>query len=204
MHAVEKFDWRKGFSFPPTPLGGFVRRSPVASPIRAVPFAFRFTPATHWLACKARARLELKYGRPATLTELAIEVEMPEDKVTEALRFAAEPLSLSEPLREDGDAELGDVVEDRQADSPFEVAATASLPDEIARRRPRSMSGSVRSSSSGSAWIGVSLALSKRLASISTSPRANPPDRSAGNVKVASPKFCTVPGTSWPSQTSAE
>ncbi|NDH87591.1 MAG: sigma-70 family RNA polymerase sigma factor [Actinobacteria bacterium] len=82
---------------------------------------------------KARARLELKYGRPATLSELAAEVEMPEEKVTEALRFAAEPLSLSEPLREDGDAELGDVVEDRGADSPFEVAATALLPEEIAR-----------------------------------------------------------------------
>ena len=82
---------------------------------------------------KARARLELKYGRAATLSELAIEVEMPEDKVTEALRFAAEPLSLSEPLREDGDAELGDVVEDRSADSPFEVAATSLLPKEIAR-----------------------------------------------------------------------
>ena len=67
---------------------------------------------------KARTRLELKYGRPATLAELAQEVEMPEDKVTEALRFAAEPLSLSEPLREDGDAELGDVVEDRSAESP--------------------------------------------------------------------------------------
>jgi len=49
----------------------------------------------------------------------------------EALRFAAEPLSLSEPLREDGDAELGDIVEDRSAESPFEVAATALLPDEI-------------------------------------------------------------------------
>jgi hypothetical protein len=46
---------------------------------------------------KARARLELKYGRPATLSELSAEVEMPEDKVTEALRFAAEPLSLSSP-----------------------------------------------------------------------------------------------------------
>ena len=56
---------------------------------------------------------------------------MPEDKVTEALRFAAEPLSLSEPLREDGDAELGDIVEDRSAESPFEVAATALLPAEI-------------------------------------------------------------------------
>ena len=82
---------------------------------------------------KARSRLELKYGRPATLAELAKEVEMPEDKVTEALRFAAEPLSLSEPLREDGDAELGDVVEDRSAESPFEVAATALLPEEIQR-----------------------------------------------------------------------
>jgi RNA polymerase sigma factor (sigma-70 family) len=40
-------------------------------------------------------------------------------------------LSLSEPLREDGDAELGDIVEDRSAESPFEVAATALLPDEI-------------------------------------------------------------------------
>ena len=56
---------------------------------------------------------------PATLTELAADVEMPEDKVIEALRFASEPMSLSEPLREDGDAELGDVVEDRGAASPF-------------------------------------------------------------------------------------
>ena len=73
---------------------------------------------------KARTRLELKYGRPATMTELAADVEMPEDKITEALRFANEPLAFR-PLREDGDAELGDVVEDRGAASPFEVAATS-------------------------------------------------------------------------------
>ena len=47
---------------------------------------------------KAQARLELKLGRPATLAELGAEVEMPEDKLIEALRFRAEPLSLSEPL----------------------------------------------------------------------------------------------------------
>jgi len=82
---------------------------------------------------KAQARLELKYGRPATLAELGAEVELPEDKLIEALRFRAEPLSLSEPLREDGDAELGDVVEDRSAESPFEMAATALLPVEINR-----------------------------------------------------------------------
>jgi DNA-directed RNA polymerase sigma subunit (sigma70/sigma32) len=82
---------------------------------------------------KARSRLELTLGRPPTQAELSIEMEMPEDKVSEALRFALEPLSLSEPLRQDGDAELGDVVEDRSADSPFEVAAISILPNEIAR-----------------------------------------------------------------------
>jgi len=82
---------------------------------------------------KARSRLELKLGRPATLSELAAEVEMPEDKVTEALRFAAEPLSLSEPLREDGDAELGDFVEDRNATAPFDAAAVSLLPGEVAK-----------------------------------------------------------------------
>src|SRR5208282_6514717 len=82
---------------------------------------------------KAQARLELKLGRPATLVELGIEVEMPEDKLIEALRFRAEPLSLSEPLREDGDAELGDVVEDRSAVSPFEAAAASLLSGEVSK-----------------------------------------------------------------------
>jgi len=36
-------------------------------------------------------------------------------------------------LREDGDAELGDLVEDRSAESPLEAASTSLLPSEIAR-----------------------------------------------------------------------
>ena len=82
---------------------------------------------------KAQAHLELKFGRPATLAELGAEVEMPEHKLVEALRFRAEPLSLSTPLGEDGGAELGDVIEDRSADSLFEAAAASMLPEEIGR-----------------------------------------------------------------------
>ena len=45
--------------------------------------------------------------------------------------IVAEPVSLSQPMSDDGDLELGDLVEDRSAASPFEAAALSLLPAEV-------------------------------------------------------------------------
>jgi RNA polymerase sigma factor (sigma-70 family) len=83
---------------------------------------------------RARSDLALTLGRPATLDELAAETMMSREALEEALQWRSEPLSLSDPLSEDSDNTLGDIVlSDVNSVTPFDHAATALLPGEICR-----------------------------------------------------------------------
>src|SRR5215208_3057581 len=73
---------------------------------------------------RAKRSLIQKNNREPTPEEIGELVEMPAKKVEEILKLGQEPVSLEAPVGgEDGDAALGDFIEDAATDRPLEIVA---------------------------------------------------------------------------------
>src|SRR5580704_6833740 len=78
-------------------------------------------------------RLLGELGRDPTPEELAAKLHMPLEKVRKTLKIAKEPLSLETPIGEEGDAQLGDLIEDKNVILPIDAAIQSNLRDAMTR-----------------------------------------------------------------------
>jgi RNA polymerase primary sigma factor len=128
MHAVDKFEYRRGFKFS-TYATWWIRQAmarAIADQSRTIRLPVHIAETVNKLLGITRLLVQ-RLGREPSLEELAKEMEISLDKVHKLLKIVKEPVSLETPFGDEEESSLGDFVEDELAPSPVEAAIRGNL-----------------------------------------------------------------------------
>ncbi|MEZ5461154.1 RNA polymerase sigma factor RpoD [Dokdonella sp.] len=132
MKAVDKFEYRRGYKFS-TYATWWIRQAitrSIADQARTIRIPVHMIETINKLNRISRQMLQ-EMGREPTPEELAIKMEMPEDKIRKVLKIAKEPISMETPIGDDEDSHLGDFIEDISIVSPIESSTNIGLMETV-------------------------------------------------------------------------
>jgi len=132
IRAARKFEYQRGHKFS-TYATWWIRQAisrAVADQGRTIRIPVHMGDQINRLM-RISAMLAQQLGRDPLIEELAEQMEMEPEKVSELLEISRRPISLEEPANEEQDAELGDFVEDVNALSPVQAVTEQLLHEQV-------------------------------------------------------------------------
>jgi len=140
MRAVDKFEWQRGFKFS-TYATWWIRQAlqrAIADQSRTIRVPVHMT-ETMQRVNRTTRELTVELGREPTSAEVAAKLSedprwaITPERVEEVKRYGRTPISLETPIGEDGDTELGALIEDDSAVSPLDAATSQLLREQVDR-----------------------------------------------------------------------
>jgi len=132
MKATDKFDYKRGYKFS-TYATWWIRQAitrAISDQSRIIRMPVHVGETINRVK-KTGHRLQQILEREPTQEEIARAMDVSDDKVRQVLDVSRHPISLEAPVGQDGDAFLGDFIEDDSMPHPLEIASHELLKTQI-------------------------------------------------------------------------